>query len=382
MSKEILVHGPMQASNQVFSEKKVPIYRICIERDYDKLPQIIENLDLANHKVMVITDSNVGKFHLPAVEAGLRKRVKDVYSYVMEAGEGQKNLDTVAAIYEELIHHQFDRNDVLFALGGGVVGDITGFAAASYLRGIRFVQLPTSLLAMVDSSIGGKTGVDFRAYKNMIGAFHQPQAVYINLSVLDTLPEREYISGFGEIIKHGLIKSQPYTLSLGEQVTEALDRNLDTMEEIIYQSCLIKQQVVENDPTEKGERALLNFGHTVGHAIEKRMNFTLLHGECVALGMAAAAYISWLRGMIEEEDLEEVIAMIRSYHLPVILDPSESSQLQPGELLSIIRHDKKMVAGQIHFILLKETGNACIDSKVTEDEMRKAISFIMGETIQ
>ncbi len=380
MSKEILVHGPMQASNQVFSDKKVPIYSIYLERDYNKLSDILETLQVTKGKAMVITDSNVEAYHLKDVLLKVKEYTNHVYSFVMEAGEEHKNLDTVSDIYEQLIQNKFDRNDVLFALGGGVVGDITGFVAATYLRGIRFVQLPTSLLAMVDSSIGGKTGVDFRAYKNMVGAFHQPQAVYINLSVLDTLPNREFYSGFGEIIKHGLIRNNTYALALKENVTAALNRDLDTLEEIVYQSCLVKQAVVENDPTEQNERALLNFGHTIGHAVEKFMNFSLLHGECVAIGMVAASYISYLRATISEDSFKSIINLIEAYQLPVILGTDIKQQkINPSELLSIIKHDKKMISGQIRFILLKELGNAYIDQTVTEDEMTKAISFIMGE---
>ncbi len=378
MSKEIIVHGPMQASNQVFTDKKVPIYSIFIERDYNKLSDILNELQITNGKVMVITDSNVESYHLTDILLKVREYTNHVYSFVMEAGENHKNLDTVSDIYEQLIQNKFDRNDVLLALGGGVVGDITGFAAATYLRGIRFVQLPTSLLAMVDSSIGGKTGVDFRAYKNMVGSFHQPQAVYINLSVLSTLPDREFYSGFGEIIKHGLIRNQEYALSLKDNVTVARNRNLDTLEEIVHQSCLVKQAVVENDPTEKNERALLNFGHTIGHAVEKFMNFTLLHGECVAIGMVAASYISYLKGTISEDGLKRIIHLIEAYQLPIHFNMDINQQkIDSSEILSIIKHDKKMISGQIRFILLKELGNAYIDQTVTEDEMTKAISFIM-----
>ena len=379
MSKEIVVHGPMQASNQVFPDKKVPIYTIYIEHNFNRLSEIFEQAQIASSKVMIISDSNVSKYHLLNVMDKVKGYTDNAYSYVIEAGEEQKHLDTIADIYEELIQNKFDRNDVLIALGGGVVGDITGYAAATYLRGIRFIQIPTSLLAMVDSSIGGKTGVDFRSYKNMVGAFHQPQAVYINLSVLSTLPDREYYSGFGEIIKHGLIKNKEYVIDLKENVGDALNRDMNLLEEIVYQSCLVKQNVVENDPTEKNERALLNFGHTIGHAIEKFMDFSLLHGECVAIGMVAASYLSYLRKNISEESLNEIISIIKAYHLPAFVDiKSEQVTLNSTELISIVKHDKKMISGQIRFILLKELGNAYIDKTVTDDEMTKAISFIMG----
>lgn len=189
-------------------------------------------------------------------------------SIIFEAGESQKNLDTVKMIYEKLILAKFDRKDLLVALGGGVTGDITGFTAATYLRGIDFVQIPTSLLAQVDSSIGGKTGVDFDSYKNMVGAFHMPKLVYINVSTLTTLSDEQFISGMGEIIKHGLIKDSAYFDWLIENHDRILARDKDVLMEMIRVSCNIKRVVVENDPTEKGDRALLNFGHTLGHAIE------------------------------------------------------------------------------------------------------------------
>ncbi|MFA9463612.1 MAG: 3-dehydroquinate synthase [Velocimicrobium sp.] len=379
MSKEILVHGPMQASNQVFPDKRVPIYKIYIERNFHKLADPLESLNLTERKVMIVTDSNVEMYHLSNVVSTVKKYAQHVFSFIMKAGESQKHLDTVADIYETMIQNNFERNDLLVALGGGVVGDITGFVAATYLRGIRFLQIPTSLLAMVDSSIGGKTGVDFRSFKNMVGAFHQPQAVYINLSVLTTLPDREFYSGFGEIIKHGLIRNNSYIHFLQNNAISAINRDMDVLEEIIYQSCLVKQAVVENDPTEKNERALLNFGHTIGHAIEKYMNFSLLHGECVAIGMAAALYLNYTKGILDETAFHESLALIEHYQLPICVDKKTVTlnANTSSELLSIIKHDKKMQAGQIRFILLKEPGCAYIDQTVTEEEMINAISFVM-----
>lgn len=210
--------------------------------------------------------------------------------FIFPAGEESKTLATVENLYEFLIQNKFERRDMLAALGGGVVGDLTGFTAATYLRGIDFIQIPTSLLAQVDSSIGGKTGVDFRAYKNMVGAFHQPKLVYSCAETLKTLTEQQYISGLGEIIKHGLIKDIAYYHWLKEHKEAILSRDTQTMIEMIEVSCRIKKEVVENDPEEAGERALLNFGHTLGHAVEKLMNFTMLHGECVAVGMHGAAW--------------------------------------------------------------------------------------------
>lgn len=381
MSKKITIHGPMQASNQIFPENKVPIYDIFIQHDYEGLHQVLQDLQIQNVRIMIVTDKNISRHYLEEVKEIAKSHGAFADSIILDPGEEHKNLETIERIYERLIEQHFDRNDVLFALGGGVIGDMTGYAAATYLRGIRFIQLPTSLLSMVDSSIGGKTGVDFKAYKNMVGAFYQPQAVYINLSVLATLPDREYYSGFGEIIKHGFIKNVSYLTWLKEHSDQILSRDKEQLEEMVYQSCLIKQAVVEKDPIEKGERALLNFGHTIGHSIEKFMDFSLLHGECVSLGIVAAAYISYLRDYISVYDFEEVTALLETYHLPVVLRLDDQN-LGRHEILSIIKHDKKMEAGQIKFVLLHGLGQAFLDKTVTDDELFKAASFIMGVHIQ
>ena len=276
-----------------------PLYNIVIEQSFDKLAEEFDKLGVTGRKLCIVSDSNVAPLYAKYVEDQLSKTGNKVFTYVFEAGEANKNLDTVEDVYEFLIKNHFDRKDMLVALGGGVVGDLTGFTAATYLRGISFIQVPTSLLAQVDSSIGGKTGVDFRAYKNMVGAFYQPKLVYMNISVLKSLSDRLFNSGFGEIIKHGLIKDAAYYKWLRDNISNIKNRNSDALEQMIYVSCNIKREVVEKDPKEKGDRALLNYGHTLGHAIEKLMNFKLYHGECVTLGMIAALRISVHRGDID-----------------------------------------------------------------------------------
>lgn len=355
----------------VYNENK-PCYDIWLEKDYSRLGELFEVLDLQKRKICIVTDSTVGPLYIGDVIGIAKDYASVVETFTFDAGEQSKNLDTVSDLYELLIKSHFDRKDILIALGGGVVGDLTGFAAASYLRGIRFIQMPTSLLAMVDSSIGGKTGVDFRGYKNMIGAFKQPTAIYMNLSVLATLTDAQYFSGYGEIIKHGYIKDSDYLVWI-EEHTEALkQKELSALEEVIYRSCQIKKTVVENDPTEKGERALLNFGHTLGHAIEKLMNFSMLHGECVTIGLHAAAYISYKRGYISKAELEQVAACLTGLYLPVRLEKS----LSADEIIRVSKSDKKMDGEYINFILLKEVGHAIMDKSVTEDEMRDALHYI------
>ena len=293
-------------------------------------------------------------------------------NFVFPAGEEHKNLDTVQKLYETLILEQFDRKDVLVALGGGVVGDLCGFAAATYLRGVSFIQIPTTLLSQVDSSIGGKTGVDFLSYKNMVGAFHMPRMVYSNMAVLRTLPPEQYSSGMGEVVKHGLIQNADYYQWLHYCSREIMERRLQTCEEMILSSDLIKQKVVEEDPGEQGVRALLNFGHTLGHAIEKEMNFSLLHGHCVALGCLAAAYISHLRGKISMDEVELLGELLEQFELPRTV-----TGISPEAVIRATKNDKKMDGGTVKFILLERVGDAYVDRTVTEEEMRRGLSYIL-----
>ncbi|MCI8372047.1 MAG: 3-dehydroquinate synthase [Lachnospiraceae bacterium] len=363
MSKDIMVHYEGN-----------PAYSILIEQDYNKLSGELKKIGYENRRICIVCDSHVSPLYSELVKKELLKVSGQVSIFTFPAGEEHKNLDTVKELYTFLIEHKFDRKDLLAALGGGVTGDLTGYVAATYLRGIDFIQLPTSVLAMVDSSIGGKTGVDFDSYKNMVGAFHQPKLVYMNLSVLDTLDLKQYYAGYGEILKHGLIRDLDYYVWLLQHMAEVYTHEPEVLEEVIYQSCLIKRDVVENDPKEKGERALLNFGHTLGHAIEKLKNFELLHGECVALGMVAASYISWKRGYIEKEEFLEIRDMMVAFRLPISLEGLEASAIVAATKL-----DKKMDGNNIKFILLKEVGCAEIDTTVTDEEMLEALDYLMQE---
>ena len=291
--------------------------------------------------------------------------------FTFPAGEESKNLDTVKNLYTFLIKEGFERTDMLIALGGGVVGDLTGYTAATYLRGIDFIQIPTTLLAQCDSSIGGKTGVDFDGYKNMVGAFYMPRLVYMNVTVLKTLDERQFFSGFAEVMKHGLIKDHIFYEWLIDHMYEICERNLDVLEEMVMRSCQIKKLVVEKDPTEKGERALLNFGHTIGHAIEKAKHFELMHGECVALGAVAAAYISWKHELLSMDEYYEVRDMFVPFNLPISVD-----DIDPEEILKLTKSDKKMTEGKIKFVLLKKVGKAVIDMTVSDEDILNAVKEI------
>ncbi len=377
--KTLTVHSTISTGEDKVSF--LPIYDIVFSKDFNDLLHVLKPLNLENRRVCIVSETRVADFYLNEISNLFRTIAKEVTTFIFPEGERSKNLNTVEKLYEHLILSQFDRKDMLVALGGGVVGDLTGYTAATYLRGIDFIQLPTSLLSQVDSSIGGKTGVDFNNYKNMVGAFHQPKLVYINLSTLKTLSKRQFLSGMGEIIKHGLIKDFGYYQWIQNHVREILSMDLDVLEEMIYQSCNIKKVVVENDPYEKGERAVLNFGHTLGHAIEKLENFTLLHGECVALGIVCAAYLSHKKGFLSLDKYQSICDLLITFELPIRLDDGCCQELRTQDILMATKSDKKMESGFIKFILLKSIGNAVIDKTITDSDITTSASVIGAKEI-
>lgn len=351
---------------------KKPCYDIVITKGFDELQSEATPFITAEKKVCIITDTNVMSLYVNDVAKVLTPLCSKVCAYAIPAGEENKTLDSVKHIYEFLIKEGFGRKDVLVALGGGVVGDMTGYVAATYLRGVDYIQIPTTLLSQNDSSIGGKTGVDFDGYKNMVGAFKMPKLVYMNLEVLKSLDDRQFFSGFAEVMKHGLIKDQKFYIWLIDNMYEICERDLDVLEEMVLRSCTVKKLVVEKDPTEQGERALLNFGHTIGHAIEKAKNFSLSHGECISLGMVAAAYISWKREKIGMDTYYEIRDMFVPFYLPISID-----DVDPQEILRLTKSDKKAEAGTVKFILLNRIGQAVIDKTVTDEEILAAVQEII-----
>lgn len=350
------------------------IYEIVMEKSFGRLEEELKSLNTVGRKLCIVTDSNVAPLYLEEVKRAVGSVGSQTDVFLFEAGEEYKTLDTVRNLYELLIQHKYDRKDMLIALGGGVTGDLCGYAAATYLRGIDFVQIPTTLLSQVDSSIGGKTGVDFDSYKNMVGAFHMPRLVYINSATLLTLDDAQFASGMGEVLKHGLIKDRVYYDWLWENHEAILNRDLETLRRLVWFSDDIKRTVVEEDPKEQGERALLNFGHTLGHAVEKLKHFTMLHGHCVALGALAAASISVRRGMISAAELEEMRHRFAVFNLTTSL-----SGIEPKEVIEATKNDKKMDAGKIKFILLRSIGHAYTDNSVTDSEMEAALAVVISE---
>lgn len=348
-------------------------YDIIYENSFDGLLSAMKEVypDLSEKKICIISDTNVAPLYEKELYHVLEESCSKMITYVIEAGEENKKIDNIIKAYEVLIENHFNRKDILIALGGGVIGDMTGFCAATFLRGIDFIQVPTTLLSQVDSSIGGKTGVDFAQYKNMVGAFHMPRLVYMNLSVLNSLKARDYFSGMGEVLKSALIKDDKFYEWLINNFFEICQREPEIIEEMVYRTCNIKKNVVENDPFEKGERALLNFGHTLGHAIEKYKNFELMHGECVALGCICASYISWKRGYLKDDDYYEIRDMFVPFCLPITIE-----DIEPDKIVQLTKSDKKAENNYVKFVLLKKVGKAYVETDVTDEEMIAALNEI------
>ncbi len=346
-------------------------YNIWIDNSFDLLLDTFKACNCHQSKLCIVTDDNVEKYHLKSIQSYLSQISDQVSTFVFPYGEENKNLQTVYRLYEHFIEHHLDRDSIVVALGGGVTGDLAGFAAASYMRGIRYVQIPTSLLAQVDSSIGGKTGVDFMKHKNCVGAFWQPEFVFINTQTLGTLPERELNAGMAEVIKHGLIHDADYFYFV-MQNHEAI-KNLDSklLEQLIRRSCEIKGDVVSKDEKENGLRATLNFGHTIGHAIERLLDFKLLHGECVSIGMVAAAYLSSHMGYLKEKDIEEIKTCLGYYHLPLTL-----KELSPEVIYDELFYDKKTKNNVLKFIVLKAIGSCEITTTSTKSDILHCIETI------
>lgn len=335
-------------------------YPIFIESSYDLLCQCLDNLDPVS-KIIIISDTNVDYYQSEELTFNIKSNGYDVYKYVFEAGEKSKNLDTVKGIYRFLMTHNVERNDVIIAFGGGVVGDIAGFAAATYLRGIKFVQVPTTLLAQVDSSVGGKVGVNFDNTKNIIGAFYQPEFVYINTSTLRTLPIREIRSGLAEVIIHCIINDNCLFEYIDAHIARIFQHDNAVLEHVIGKSCSIKISVVEQDEKDHGIRAVLNFGHTIGHAIESVSGFELSHGECVAIGAVGAFKIARSMGLIGKEAENRVIQVLKKIGLPYFLEG-----LDVDRVFSQMLHDKKVLNNTLKFILPKDIGK--VIQQVIEDE--------------
>ncbi|MCD8390789.1 MAG: 3-dehydroquinate synthase [Firmicutes bacterium] len=324
-------------------------------------------------KILIVTDTNVEKLYAGEVYNLLYGIGYDVRVFAFEAGEENKGFDAVMQICRACVEHAMDRNSMIIALGGGVVGDMAGFAAAIYMRGIRFIQIPTTLLSQSDSSVGGKTGIDFCGGKNIIGAFHQPKLVYINVSTLKTLPERELVSGMGEVIKHGIIRDAEFFDFLDSNVELVKSLNPLTLIKMDKRNCAIKAEVVEQDERENGLRAILNCGHTIGHAVESAYDFKMTHGECVGIGMIGAAYISYKRGLITKSELLRIENILAKYGFKIRAELPENDKVY-----ALMKKDKKSIDGVLKFVLPAGIGEVIQTRDVTKAEIYGALDYIGG----
>ncbi|MEY8320421.1 3-dehydroquinate synthase [Lachnospiraceae bacterium 46-61] len=347
-------------------------YPILFEQSFESLADSIKKQHIAGRRMCIIADENTHQLYCEEVKKQLEKVSENVYCYHFTAGEKYKNLETINHFYEFFQQNRFDRKTVVVALGGGVCGDMAGFAAATYLRGIPFIQIPTTLLSQVDSSVGGKTGVDFNGAKNSIGAFYQPELVYINTATLKTLPKREFSAGMAEVIKYGCILSNDFINYLENHKKSILSMQHDVLIEMIRQCCLFKADVVSKDEKESGLREILNFGHTIGHAIETIFNFQMLHGECVALGMLAVLELAVKQGNITQHQLEQIQQLLCYFDLPLFVSDVSKEKVYQQMFL-----DKKVNQNKIRFVLPKRIGEVYTTSELSEYDIMKAIEFVV-----
>ena len=321
-------------------------------------------------RVMIVTNPTVAQFYLDTVTFALKKRGCEVDHVLLPDGEKYKTLESLNLIFTALLQGNHGRDTTIIALGGGVIGDVAGFAAASYQRGVRLIQIPTTLLSQVDSSVGGKTAVNHELGKNMIGAFYQPSMVIIDTHTLGTLPKREVNAGLAEVIKYGAILDYEFFEWLEAHIDELVALNNESLQHCIARCCQIKADVVARDETEKGDRALLNLGHTFGHAIETHLGYgNWLHGEAVSTGMMMAAALSEQLGDISVADVSRLEKLLARANLPTLSPDS----MQPEDYLPHMMRDKKVLAGKLRLVLLKSLGQAYIATDTDKDLVLNAI---------
>ena len=326
-------------------------------------------IDLKKQKIAtryaVISDDNVAVLYAEKLLQSLTASGIQAKLITFPQGEENKNLQTIASLASEMAQRGFDRGDGIIALGGGVTGDIAGFVASIYMRGIPFVQIPTTLLAQVDSSVGGKTGVDIPEGKNLVGIFYQPKAVYIDIDVLQTLPEEELRGGLAEVIKYGVIHDADFFSFLEQNCQAVFDLEQDVLTRLIARCCEIKAWVVERDEREGGLRRILNYGHTIGHAVEAASNFTIIHGKAVAIGMCAVNALAVKTGCLSSRDASEIRSLISLYGLPVDVPVELDRNIIKKYLLS----DKKTVGGRVFYVLPESVGKVKITDQVSGSDV-------------
>jgi 3-dehydroquinate synthase len=353
--------------NVELGDKSYPIY---IGIDLLSMKSLFVD-QIQGRQVMIVTNKTIAPLYLDKLTSILDGF--NVQSVILPDGEEFKKLETLNKVFDALLEAKFDRTSTLIALGGGVIGDITGFAAASYQRGVGFIQVPTTLLSQVDSSVGGKTGINHELGKNMIGAFYQPKAVIIDVNTLDTLSNQEFSAGMAEVIKYGLLGNADFLSMLEANIESIMARKKDLIIEVIFNCCQDKARIVELDEFEKGKRALLNLGHTFGHGIENAFGYgNYLHGEAVSIGMVMAAKLSKDEGNLSHEETLRVESILSKADLPISINKTIDSET----LITAMSLDKKSIDGKIRLVLLKSLGDSYLtDSYSNENFMKVVNSF-------
>lgn len=358
---------PMTTLNVQLGERSYPIYIDTGSLDVEAL--LCQHIP--NQTVMLVSNDTVAPLYIDRVTQHLDSANYRYARCILPDGEEHKSLEVLNQIFSALLENKFGRDVCLIALGGGVVGDMCGFAAAAYQRGVSFIQIPTTLLAQVDSSVGGKTGVNHPLGKNMIGAFHQPRAVIIDTDTLNTLDDRQLNAGLAEIIKYGLIIDAPFFAWLETNLSRLQNRDNDALAYAIHRSCEIKADVVAADEREKGQRALLNLGHTFGHAIETAMGYgNWLHGEAVGCGMLMAAEMSARLGWLTPEDVQRTQTLLEKASLPT----SPPTSMSSNQFLELMAVDKKVQNGELRLILLKEIGQAVVTGEFPAEILQATLT--------
>lgn len=327
---------------------------------------------IKSKQVLIVSNTVVAPLYLQDLEQRLQSAGLNPVSCVLPDGEQYKNQDSINAIYDALLEHHFARDCTLIALGGGVIGDMTGFAAASFMRGVNFIQVPTTLLAQVDSSVGGKTGINHPRGKNMIGAFWQPVAVLADMTTFDTLPAREFAAGMAEVVKYALIMNESFLTWIEQNLDKINARDPKTLSYMVHQCCQFKAQIVAADERESGVRALLNFGHTFGHVIETHQGYgNWLHGEAVSAGMMQAAVMSQRLGLISSSDVSRIARVLSALSLPIA-----PPKIEVDVALDLMGHDKKVQAGQVRLVLLRSIGDAFVTKDFSAEVLRGVLTDI------
>lgn len=321
-----------------------------------------------NRNIFVIVDENVKKHFLQKIQKNLKSNFPKKEIYTLKKGESSKSSSELGRIYEDLIRKKYGRDTLILAIGGGVTGDISGFVASTYMRGVQLIHVPTTLLADVDSSIGGKTGINFNKKKNIIGTFYQPEFVLIDIDFLQTISNAEFISGLGEVVKYAFITNVKFYNFIFDNLEKIHLKNKPVLEEIVYESILFKSSVVALDEKESGLRKILNLGHTFAHAYESALDFKIKHGEAVITGIISALYLSYIKGYISEKRLNEFLANLRLIRLPIIL-----RKLDDQKVLNFMRTDKKNRGDKIKFVLLRNIGEIITDVESNNKEIIKSI---------